>query len=513
MNEYTDIMKNLFLPVLLVAGSFFVSCTSSVFTPTPSANPWDDNYLSVAKMEDYRQWGTYNVHDPSCRKLGDYYYMYSTDAIFGENRKEAREKGVPLGFIQMRRSKDLVHWEFLGWAFPEIPEESVQWVQFHAGGQGATNIWAPYIIPYKDKYRLYYCVSAFGRKTSYIGLAESTSPEGPWTQKGCIVKTDDSTAMNAIDPSVIADENTGKWWMHYGSFFGGLYCVELNPETGLALNEGDLGHLVARRANYRKDNLEAPEIIYHPELKQYYLFTSYDPLMTTYNVRVSRSDAAEGPFTDYFGKAVKDTTNNFPILTAPYRFENHTGWAGTAHCAVFSDGEGNYFMAHQGRLSPQNQLMVLHIRQLFFTPKGWPVASPERYAGTASRQFSKEDLVGEWEIIRVQEPAYERQLEAGQILWGEGELKEKEWNLSTRVTLVKDGTCKGQMTDNEWNIVQMNGKWSFLTEKHLLMVDLNSEKIENLVIFAGHDWENETETILFTGLDSRGRSVWGKRIK
>ena len=57
MNEYTDIMKNLFLPVLLVAGSFFASCTSAVFTPTPSANPWDDNYLSVAKMEDYRQWG------------------------------------------------------------------------------------------------------------------------------------------------------------------------------------------------------------------------------------------------------------------------------------------------------------------------------------------------------------------------------------------------------------------------------------------------------------------------
>lgn len=130
-------------------------------------------------------------------------------------------------------------------------------------------------------------------------------------------------------------------------------------------HEGDLGHLVARRANYRKDNLEAPEIIYNPDLKKYYLFTSYDPLMTTYNVRVSRSDAAEGPFTDYFGKAEKDTTNNFPILTAPYRFENHPGWAGTAHCGVFTDGQGNYFMAHQGRLSPQNQLMVLHVRQLF----------------------------------------------------------------------------------------------------------------------------------------------------
>ena len=175
-------MTNLFMPLFFVAGSLLTSCTSAVFSPTPSANPWDDNYLSVAKMEDYRQWGTYNVHDPSCRKLGDYYYMYSTDAIFGENRKEAEEKGVPLGYIQMRRSKDLVHWEFLGWAFPEIPEEAVQWVQTHADGKGATNIWAPYIIPYKDKYRLYYCVSAFGRKTSYIGLAESNSPEGPWTQ-------------------------------------------------------------------------------------------------------------------------------------------------------------------------------------------------------------------------------------------------------------------------------------------------------------------------------------------
>ena len=28
-----------------------------------------------------------------------------------------------------------------------------------------------------------------------------------------------------------------------------------------------------------------------------------------------------------------------------------------------------------------------------------------------------------------------------------------------------------------------------------------------------HDWENETETVLFTGLDSWGRSVWGKRTK
>lgn len=273
-----------------------------------------------------------------------------------------------MGYIQVRRSKDLVKWEFVGWAFPEIPQEAVEWVRSHAGGEGATNIWAPYIIPFGDKYRLYYCVSAFGRKTSYIGMAEAASPEGPWTQRGCVVKTNEASVMNAIDPSVMADPVTGKWWMHYGSFFGGLYCVELDPETGLPAEEGDQGHLTARRANYQKDNLEAPEIIYNPDLKQYYLFVSYDPLMTTYNVRVGRSDKAEGPFVDFSGVELKDTTNNFPILTAPYRFHNHPGWAGTAHCSVFTSDEGQYFMAHQGRLSPHNQMMDLHLRQVFLRP-------------------------------------------------------------------------------------------------------------------------------------------------
>ena len=142
----------------------------------------------------------------------------------------------------------------------------------------------------------------------------------------------------------------------------------------------DHGHLIARRANYRKDNLEAPEIMYQPQLGKYCLFTSYDPLMTTYNVRVAYSGSPEGPFVDFYGEDIKDTTNNVPILTAPYRFENRPGWAGKAHCGLIDTGDGRYFMAHQGRLSPQNQLMDLHVREVFFTVNGWPVVSPERGA-------------------------------------------------------------------------------------------------------------------------------------
>jgi len=57
-------------------------------------------------MEHYKEWGTYNVHDPAIKKFGDYYYLYSTDAIFAENREEAKAKNVPLRYIQVRKSLD-----------------------------------------------------------------------------------------------------------------------------------------------------------------------------------------------------------------------------------------------------------------------------------------------------------------------------------------------------------------------------------------------------------------------
>lgn len=504
-------MKNLVAIVILVFCFCLAGCSSTPFTPTSKPNPWQDDYLSVAPLRNYRSWGTYNVHDPSCRKIGDYYYMYSTDAIYFSPSVKNDTTHLKTGFIQVRRSPDLVHWEFVGWAFPEIPAEAVSWVKNHADGKGADNIWAPFIIPYQHKYRLYYCVSAFGRRTSYIGLAESTSPEGPWQQVGCVVKTDDTCPMNAIDPSVIADSQNGKWWMHYGSFFGGLYCVELNPQTGLALKDNDKGHLIARRANYQRDNQEAPEIIYQPELKKAFLFSSYDPLMTTYNVRVGRADKIEGPFYDFDNNNLQDTINHAPLLIAPYRFDKHKGWAGTGHCGIVSDEKGHYYMVHQGRLSPDNLMMDLHVRQLFFTPDGWPVVSPERYAASPERKFSSADLVGDWEIIHFKGPKPRTKLEAGQIMWGEGQLQEQECSISKVFTLKEDGEIgSSTKSDNQQKIC---GKWQYTKKKGLLFLSFSEQAIDNLIIFAGHDWERNTETILFTGLDKDGCAVWGKRIK
>ena len=472
--------------------------------PTPSPNPWPDDYTDVSWLDHYRSWGTYNVHDPSCIKAGDYYYMYSTDAIYFDRRKRGRHTDVKPGFIQVRRSRDLVNWEFTGWAFDEIPAEATEWVRSHNKGHGATNIWAPYITRGTNgSYLLYYCVSAFGKPTSYIGLARSQSPEGPWEQMGCVVRTDETTPMNAIDPSVITG-NDGRRWMHYGSYFGGLYCVELDPSTGLTLHPGDLGHLTARRANWRVDNLEAPEIYYSPVHNKYYLFGSYEPLMTTYNVRVCRGDRAEGPFIDFHGKEMRDTTNNFPILTAPYRFHGHDGWAGTGHCGVFDDGTGRVFMVHQARLAPHNELMDLHLRRVFFTPSGWPVVSPERYAGNPDTTFDTADIAGVWELIHINDPRSNRRLEAGQVLWGEGEVKPGESQPGRICAVYPDGYL---------TVGDKEGSWSFDPDTQLLSITVGGETIADLIVHSGHDWERSADTMLFTGLDSNGRSMWGKRIR
>mgnify|MGYP002244888208 CR=1 FL=1 len=87
-------MRKMLCVAVTSMGILFAGCNSPVFTPIASPNPWQDDYSFLSSMDNYRSWGTYNVHDPSCRKLGDYYYMYSTDAILGENRQEAEEKNV-----------------------------------------------------------------------------------------------------------------------------------------------------------------------------------------------------------------------------------------------------------------------------------------------------------------------------------------------------------------------------------------------------------------------------------
>ena len=467
------------------------------YKPTESQNPWPDDYSQFISLNDRAKWGTYNVHDPSIKKFGDTYYSFSTDHVFfGRMEDVLRDADCTPGYIDIRKSKDLVHWDFVGWAFDSIPFEALNYVDsinnYGEFGRTSKNLWAPYVLEMNGVYRMYYCLSTFGKKNSFIGLAEAENLEGPWIPKGCVVKTDTTSVMNAIDPTVMQDMSTGKYWMIYGSFFCGIFAVELDEETGLTAKAGDQGHLVAHRKNWQRDNMEAPDILYNKENGKYYLFVSYGPLVTNYNVRVSVSDHPQGPYKDYFGNDVAKEINSYPILTAPYRFDNHPGWAGMAHCSVFDDGEGNYYLASQGRLQPENMKLNLCVRQMFFNRDGWPFVSPERYAGDQTEPLSPEKMRGEWEIVIIEDREAQHELVDGQVV--STKLQDTEVNISKHVHIT------------ERDIINFDDSSDFFD------LSVNGKKYKNLKVFVGHDWENSKKTLLFSGLDVDGHSVWGKKI-
>lgn len=475
------------------------SCSKSD-TPSPSPvdtvaitppaafdiNSINDTYADVASFDKYKLWASYNVHDPSIFKAGDYYYCYSTDVGYGITVRPG---------IQIRRSKDLVKWDFIGWVFSGLPAMGAQFIQAK-GGVPNNSLWAPYITKVNNEYRLYYSLSSGSTtpRLSVIGLATAGDPLGPWTEKGIVVSSanDNSIQTNAIDPTVVTTPS-GDQYMYYGSGWDGIYILKLNPSTGLAANSNDKGRRIANRGftnGAYNGNIEGAEIIYNEALKKYFLFISYDWLETKYNVRVCKADNPEGPFYDYNGADANTNIDHGPMILAPYQFNGHGGWQGTAHCAVFNDGTGQFYIGHQGRPGVDKYFMDLHIRKIFFTTDGWPVVSPERYAGEDNTAVSKDSLTGTWEQIvlgyRVV-PGYAN------------EQTSPDFQISATLTIAADGTVNGNSGD----------KWTYAAP--WLEIKYSNGTTNKVFVQKGRDWENKKNTIIFTGFNSTGTSVWGKK--
>ncbi|GAB3659370.1 arabinan endo-1,5-alpha-L-arabinosidase [Echinicola sediminis] len=443
-----------------------------------------DAYASISSFSQSSKWGPYNVHDPSIIKVGEWYYSYSTDVAYGQPL-------VRVG-IQVRKSKDLVQWEFVGWAYDGRPQQAVNYIRSF-GAEPFENLWAPYIIKVDDGFRLYYSLSSPVHKLSAIGLLASSSPEGPWQQAGLAVTSNTDIPMtNAIDPAVQVDQN-GRHWMYYGSAYDGIYVVELDPNTGLAKTAGDKGKRIAQRAfsgGVIHGNIEAPEVIFNEKTGYYYLFLSYDWLESKYNIRVGRSRNPEGPIMDFHGNDMNGEQDNGPMIVAPYQFQGHGGWQGTGHNAVFRGGE-NYFIAHQGRPSTDRFFMIMHVRKLYWTEEGWPVASPQRYAAIEQKGVAKEDLVGTWEQIVL----------GYRVVPGFAEEQSSpDHQVSYYLNLNQDGSIDGN-PENEWSY---DGSWMTLNYGKGIFID-------KVRVFQGYDWENHRETLLYSGLNNEGTAIWGKK--
>ena len=85
--------------------------------------------------------------------LADAYY-HAPEVTFNPD-------SIALGHVPIKKSYDLVHWQFVGWAMDSIPQGIVSHVRSHNQNQGADGIWAPFVVKVGKTYRMYYSVSGF----------------------------------------------------------------------------------------------------------------------------------------------------------------------------------------------------------------------------------------------------------------------------------------------------------------------------------------------------------------
>lgn len=232
--------------------------------------------------------------------------------------------------------------------------------------RGGDNTWAPDLIRVGHKYFLYYSAPGTQPKSA-IGLLVGTtldpqSADYKWEDAGPVVWSDGVEDNNAIDPGVFHDPTNGRLWLTYGSYFGYIRLVELDPATGKRLHPTNEPINVAI-------NSEASIIIHRDGW--YYLLVTHGSCCagasSTYNIRMGRSRAVTGPFLDNMG---------VDMLRGGGKLFLGSGGRviGPGHFGLLDLGDGvQKFSCHYEADLDRGGISVLDLRPLLWRD-GWPVA-------------------------------------------------------------------------------------------------------------------------------------------
>ena len=235
------------------------------------------------------------------------------------------------------------------------------------GGMG------PDMIHIGDNYFMYVAGNVGGQPASRIVLktTKSLNPDSPdygWTEVGPVNTTDGVEFCNGIDPGCFLDPTTGKFWLTFGSYFGYIRVVELNPKTGMRID--DTYHDIAV-------NCEASTMIYHDGY--YYLLATHGSCCrgsdSGYNIRVGRSKNVTGPFIDHEGVDMIQGGGKLLIGSG----ERYIGAGHFGHINLGNDVEK--FSFHWEADLDRGGRSVLAIRPLLWKD-GWPVAGDDFKGGT-----------------------------------------------------------------------------------------------------------------------------------
>lgn len=508
-----------------------------------------DDYSSIASWSNRNKWNLANVHDPSVAYYKGYYYMYGTDASYGN-------EAAGHGHFQGKRSTDLVNWDWVGGPFYDAPPwvaDSLNAIRSRMGLAAIAKdkieygYWAPVVrrvsVGGQEILRMYYSIVIFnyiktGNSSSasfdgswseraFIGMCESTDPAGAvWTDKGFVTTSSSDRGLNysrsslsdwsayfyynAIDPTYIVTPG-GKHYLIHGSWHSGFALLQLDPSTGKPLNKlgepwaSSASELTARygvrvgtrTAGSRWQGSEAPEIIYKDGY--YYLFMAYDGLDIPYNTRVVRSTNIEGPYLDITGRNFTTGSGDcYPIVTHPYKFNLSYGWVGISHCCIFQNESTNeWFYMSQARLpvnvggnAYSNAIMMGHVRRIVWCPA------------------SKSEPDNLWPIALPER--YAAVPDYGTItkdsLVGTWEHINLKYNYgqqdgATALSLKADGTMSGALT----------GNWSYDATKKQLTLGNVVVCVEREV-----DWEATPRrvTLVYAGTEKNlNATYWGKKSK
>lgn len=222
-----------------------------------------------------------------------------------------------------------------------------------------------------------------------------------------------------------------------------------------------------------------------------YWYNQSEKRMTFYNTQTnSRLDHAivMAIAEDSSGTILVGTLGGVNFFN-PNAFNNHTGWVGISHCGVFQNPDSKeWYYTSQGRLpenvpgiNASNAIMMGYVCEIIWTEDGWPVVMPERYAAVPQLPMDAKAVAGNYEVI-VMEYQY------------------KTIQKSATLLLLTNGTAFGAFT----------GQWTLDAEKKVLQIGN-----QKLLISDGYDWERSPRkaTLVFSGLTSTGRPVWGKMTR
>lgn len=255
-----------------------------------------------------------------------------------------------------------------------ISEDGWTW---NGGGVRPGGGAAPDAIKIGDRYLVIYGATGGGLGGRHNGriltmwnkTLDPNSPDFKYTEAIEVASSDGDEDCDAIDPGLLLDPTTGRLWCSYGTYFGFIRLVELDPKTGKRV-EGNKAIDIAI-------DCEATDLEYRDGW--YYLLgthgTCCDGANSTYNIVVGRSKSITGPYLDNMERDMIKGGGKMVVaaggrVTGPGHFGR----------TILEDGVEKMSCHYEADLD-QSGRSVLGIRPLLWK-NGWPVAGDNFKEGT-----------------------------------------------------------------------------------------------------------------------------------